>query len=283
MISITKICSIAILSLTTLFPSFQVMSMTNEETGLRVKYLYSQKITADKERIDTLTLDIMGAESLFFDQSVERKLEEEKSFTHRIDTMKVSNNKDGEYERLLLLNNPSNERVILNDCISAVIYKDRSKASIITTDGDSRMKLALSENIAPQEWSILDDTCQIQGYLCNKATTLFRGRVYEAWFSFDLPVDDGPWKLYGLPGLILKVVDSEQTISFECIDLAGLKGASVSAPDISSFEKCKNRDQMYKFQQNKAKNLIGGFFNNGIFTAYRGGAAYTPIKLEIDD
>ena len=141
----------------------------------------------------------------------------------------------------------------------------------------------MPENIAPQEWSILDDTCQIQGYLCNKATTLFRGRVYEAWFSFDLPVDDGPWKLYGLPGLILKVVDSEQPIGFECIDLAGLKGASVSAPDISSFEKCKNRDQMYKFQQNKAKNLIGGFFNNGIFTAYSGGAAYTPIKLEIDD
>lgn len=52
---------------------------------------------------------------------------------------------------------------------------------------------------------------------CRKATGYFRGRNYIAWFCSDIPIPYGPWKLGGLPGLIIKAYDSKGEISFECL------------------------------------------------------------------
>ena len=60
------------------------------------------------------------------------------------------------------------------------------------------------------EW-VIDHTAKtvILGLNCKKATCRFAGRSYEAWFTPDIPVNDGPYKFSGLPGLIVKVQDSE--------------------------------------------------------------------------
>lgn len=58
-------------------------------------------------------------------------------------------------------------------------------------------------------WDITDETMEIRGHSCRKATGGFRGRIYEAWFTEDFPVSAGPWKLRGLPGVILYAKDSE--------------------------------------------------------------------------
>ncbi|RQE01044.1 GLPGLI family protein, partial [Prevotella intermedia] len=42
------------------------------------------------------------------------------------------------------------------------------------------------------------------GMECKKATTNFRGRYWEVWYTEDIPISQGPWKLCGLPGMILK-------------------------------------------------------------------------------
>lgn len=54
----------------------------------------------------------------------------------------------------------------------------------------------------------------IAGYNCHKATTEFRGRTFEVWYTPDVPVNFGPWKLNGLPGLILWATDSRNEIEF---------------------------------------------------------------------
>lgn len=55
----------------------------------------------------------------------------------------------------------------------------------------------------------------VLGYECSKATTEFAGRRYTAWFTPEIPLPFGPYKFGGLPGLILKIEDSEQQFVWE--------------------------------------------------------------------
>lgn len=63
-------------------------------------------------------------------------------------------------------------------------------------------------------WIITEEKKKIGEYICYKATIKnFRGRNYEAWFTYDIPVPTGPWKFHGLPGLILEVHDDKDLIN----------------------------------------------------------------------
>lgn len=70
---------------------------------------------------------------------------------------------------------------------------------------------------APEiEWSLEEGVDTVMGYECHKATASWRGREWTAWYS-DIPVDGGPWKFRGLPGLILKLRDKTGEHYFEAI------------------------------------------------------------------
>jgi len=57
-------------------------------------------------------------------------------------------------------------------------------------------------------WELLNETKNINSFKCQKARGNFRGRTYIVWFTNEIPVSLGPWKLNGLPGLILEAKDS---------------------------------------------------------------------------
>lgn len=68
------------------------------------------------------------------------------------------------------------------------------------------------DKIFSPKWQIVKEYKTIGNYECQKATTNFRGRNYIAWFAEKIPVKFGPWKLNGLPGLILEVQDELNVI-----------------------------------------------------------------------
>lgn len=76
------------------------------------------------------------------------------------------------------------------------------------------------EDLPKIEWNLLEegDTI-IAGYKCHKASGEWRGRTWTAWYAMDLPYPDGPWKLNGLPGLILAAKEQEGIFSFNCIGI----------------------------------------------------------------
>lgn len=71
------------------------------------------------------------------------------------------------------------------------------------------------EEDRPMEWKIFPETAKIGEYKTQKAETNFAGRTWTAWFTTDVPFQDGPYKFSGLPGLIVKVEDSKGDYSFD--------------------------------------------------------------------
>ena len=95
---------------------------------------------------------------------------------------------------------------------------------IIEKDAKSNKKLLKArimqdeyvyEEDRPMDWKILSETATIGEYKTQKAETNFAGRKWIAWFTTDVPVQDGPYKFAGLPGLIVKVEDSKGDYSFD--------------------------------------------------------------------
>jgi GLPGLI family protein len=76
-----------------------------------------------------------------------------------------------------------------------------------------------TERIPKFDWKIQSDTMTILGYKCIKATTTFRGRSYNVWFTPLIPVRQGPWKFNGLPGLILKAADTKKYFEWTAIEI----------------------------------------------------------------
>jgi len=65
------------------------------------------------------------------------------------------------------------------------------------------------------KWKITNDTASFSGLKCQKATAHFAGRDYTAWFCPDVPFHSGPWKLIGLPGLIVEAYDTKKQVVFK--------------------------------------------------------------------
>lgn len=65
------------------------------------------------------------------------------------------------------------------------------------------------------DWEIENKFRDIAGFHCQKATGKFRGRTYKVWFTTEIPVPYGPWKLFGLPGLIVKAKASGNLFDME--------------------------------------------------------------------
>ena len=99
------------------------------------------------------------------------------------------------------------------------------------------------EPIPSFSWHLTDELDTWCGYAVQKAICLFRGRTYEAWFTFDIPVSAGPWKFGGLPGLILKVSDTEQHYCFEAISVSNKTDRSISRPRYA-FQKTNRKDYL---------------------------------------
>lgn len=97
------------------------------------------------------------------------------------------------------------------------IIKNNDKDSIIVIDKIFTDNFQYKEDKRNIEWSIKSDTLTVNNIKCQKATTYYGGRFFEAWFSYKIPITDGPYKFKGLPGLIIKISDSKNHYVFELI------------------------------------------------------------------
>ena len=100
-----------------------------------------------------------------------------------------------------------------------IVYKNHPAGAITVTDGLREDQVTYRDTLNAQQWTIVDSTRKVLGYTCQQATANFRGRRWTAWFATDIPVSDGPWKLGGLPGLILEAYDEGHQYTFTAVGL----------------------------------------------------------------
>lgn len=103
--------------------------------------------------------------------------------------------------------------------INEELLTDKNKSTIQTAGRIGFKNYHFSAPIPDIRWKLSDDKKVISGYNCQKAVGDFGGRTFEVWFTPDLPYAFGPWKLGGLPGLILKANDTKNEISFICKEI----------------------------------------------------------------
>ncbi|MDE6669898.1 MAG: GLPGLI family protein [Muribaculaceae bacterium] len=89
---------------------------------------------------------------------------------------------------------------------SFYIVKSFGRKNIRTYDVASGTRFKWDEPLIEINWEVTDSIKNILGYECFMAHTDFHGRKWTVWFTPEIPVNDGPWKLHGLPGLILEAV-----------------------------------------------------------------------------
>lgn len=100
------------------------------------------------------------------------------------------------------------------------IYQNLKTGKLSLYSSYSSAYNTYEEDIPKQTWTInMDTLTTILGMECHKATTEFRGRIWDVWFTEDIPVGFGPWKLGGLPGIILKATADNGYIEFNAVSI----------------------------------------------------------------
>ena len=116
-----------------------------------------------------------------------------------------------------ILNDAENEVSIItyNDDFYEIFYTNIKSNIILHKQKLLDKVILVEEKIQKIPWAIdLSEKKTVMGYSCTKATGTFRGRQYTVWFTEEIPIQLGPWKLNGLPGMILEAYDAYNEVSF---------------------------------------------------------------------
>ncbi len=149
---------------------------------------------------------------LFVGQNIS-KFTSNNAYTSDTITRKVSSR--AEYQKLLSdLNNP-----LPHSAFFYQIFKKYQKEKLMCLEHTLDGTFKYEEKLNLFNWQLTGDTATISGYKAQKALCSFSGRDWIAWFSPELPFNDGPYKFNGLPGLILKISDTQNHYVFDFISI----------------------------------------------------------------
>jgi GLPGLI family protein len=194
----------------------------------RFFYEFSYKPNKDSSRIEKeLTiLDVTKQKSIYRDylsvsqdSMIESNIEKMKATGVQIDLSKLLKNPKFMYK--IQKSYPSYE----------TSYTDLILSDFITYPETDKIN-----------WKISDEkgVSTFEKYKIQKATATVWGRNWTAWFTPDIPIQDGPYKFYGLPGLIVKIEDENKNFSWQ---LAGIKNLE-KYNELSLNERLKNKQPL---------------------------------------
>lgn len=175
--------------------------------------------------------------------------------------------------------------------VNYTVFKNYPTGKLTFLDQLAMNRFRCEEDNETPKWTIHPETLTILSYPCQRATCNFRGRDYEAWFTMDIPRSDGPWKLHGLPGLILRARDIRGHYIFESTGIIQSHGNNPIMFSANNYEPIsrKNLNKMYErfaadpvgYSTSSAPNVkIVIRDENGQETKAPKNLPFNPIELE---
>ena len=139
-----------------------------------------------------------------------------------------------------------------------VVFQNWPEGSMTVDDILVPGTFTYSEDMA-HEWTFGDGEKEICGYPCQEAKTSYGGREWTVWFAPSIPSNVGPWKIGGLPGLIMEAQDAEGIHHFTATALR-----KAACPIVRVQDAGRDKTQRDRFIQRK--NASGGNSLNNIPT-----------------
>ncbi|AZI23463.1 GLPGLI family protein [Chryseobacterium taklimakanense] len=122
-----------------------------------------------------------------------------------------------------------------------------------------------------QNWKIEQQYKKILDYNVQLATTTYRGRNWIAWFTTEIPINDGPFKFFNLPGLILELEDDNNFFNYKVSAIHKNFVSRSNIPSATLIEKqilTTRKQYLKEIERNKldpAKDFKKAIYNNEIF------------------
>lgn len=107
-------------------------------------------------------------------------------------------------------------------------------------------------------WTIADEIKKVENYTLQKATTEFGGRSWTAWFCKDIPFNEGPFKLRGLPGLIFELSDAKKNFLYTLVKSRELPEVSPT----SDFLESSFGNKAIPINEKQKHKLLMEFYND---------------------
>lgn len=120
-----------------------------------------------------------------------------------------------------------NFKALPGDLLGCYIKKDISSKKITYYSDEFDEHEYKYEESPILKWEIGKENKVILGFKAYLASTKYAGRKYYAYFTTELPIQDGPYKFCGLPGLILEIFDEKKDHHFLATGISKEKKISI--------------------------------------------------------
>jgi len=227
---------------------FTTTLFSQKENPVTNKIIYSFSHIKDTNRTDIVTNEDM---ILFISEDKSKY----QSFTlHILDSI---NNENLKKTGKLFVSKGTREQIITD-------FNKNIQYSVIPWLDDT---LLIKNDLDTINWILKDSSKSIEGFQCMKAEGFCKGRIYIAWFCPEIAIPAGPWKLSGLPGLILEAYDLKKSINFIFKSLTNVKATEfIDLPNKLTIVTKNEYNRMKESILNNPAGYINSVLNTSGFS-----------------
>lgn len=199
-----------------LFCALPIVSFAQEVYPTEYEIQYSLEYSIFGDNLDTKQTEVLylfssPQTSVFMNHNTAKKEEINKNIERMLQSGSIDMNKAGQRTSDFPLE----------------IYKNLHEGKTIVKNTLAEKNYIYQESQVPLDWNISSESKDYSGYSVQKATTSFAGRDYEAWFTMEIPLPDGPYVFSGLPGLIVELYDTQKHYHFSLLSIEKLEEPKV--------------------------------------------------------